>query len=120
MKKTGQFYSILVLALVVVIFSVVNSQNIEVNFIFKKVEMPLVIVIIISLLIGVMISSLVFGMGRLSSKKEIKTLRNELNEMKKTHREVKEVVPLEDMMEEDETTEEEKEEPMSRRTYHQE
>lgn len=43
-----------VLAVIVTLFAVLNVKQVEVNWIFGKTETPLIIVIVVSLLVGIL------------------------------------------------------------------
>jgi len=58
MRKQWNRVLLVVLVLVVVIFSVLNVDPVNINFGFTTVEMPLVLVIIGTLLIGVIIAAI--------------------------------------------------------------
>lgn len=68
MKKQVKFFIAIFLILIVVIFSILNTAPIEINFLFKQVQMPLIILIISTFIIGA-ISSALFTIGSKDSKK---------------------------------------------------
>ncbi|SPC38575.1 LapA family protein [Latilactobacillus fuchuensis] len=78
MKKQGRLITVLGLALIVVIFAVLNVAPVAVNFGFAHVQWPLIIVIIVSLLIGAIITFLAATGSTLSQKKMHKQLTQEL------------------------------------------
>lgn len=78
MKKQWTMVGAIVLLLVVVIFSWMNSQAVTVNFGVTEVTMPLVVVLVITLLIGALIAALFSTTASLKQKKEIKTLQHQL------------------------------------------
>nr|WP_252894951.1 lipopolysaccharide assembly protein LapA domain-containing protein [Liquorilactobacillus satsumensis] len=52
MKNQWRMILALVLALIVIIFALLNTQDVAVNFIFGKFSLPLVLLLVISLLVG--------------------------------------------------------------------
>lgn len=71
MKKQGRLITVLLLALIVVIFAVLNVAPVAINFGFAHVKWPLIIVIIVSLLIGAIITFLAATGSNLSQKKSL-------------------------------------------------
>lgn len=70
MKKQVKFFISIFLILVVIIFSILNTEVVKINFLFKQVHMPLIILIISTFIIGA-ISSALFTIGsKGNSKKE--------------------------------------------------
>lgn len=69
MKKQFKFFISIFLVLVVIIFSILNTETIKINFLFKQVHMPLIILIISTFIIGA-ISSALFTIGSSSDSKE--------------------------------------------------
>ncbi len=56
-KKTNwQMIISLILLGIVLAFALVNTQNVTVNFLFKRQEVPLILVILLSMLLGALIS----------------------------------------------------------------
>jgi lipopolysaccharide assembly protein A len=53
MARTGV---LVVLAVLATLFAVLNLKEVEVNWIFGKSETPLIIVIVVSLLVGILIT----------------------------------------------------------------
>jgi uncharacterized integral membrane protein len=53
MVRTGGF---VLLAVLMTLFAVLNVKDVEVNWIFGKSEMPLIIVIVASLLVGILLT----------------------------------------------------------------
>lgn len=56
MKRQLKLIGAAVLALIVVIFAMVNFQRVTVNFLFGTVRLPLVVVIVGALLVGMIIT----------------------------------------------------------------
>lgn len=53
LARTGAF---VVLAVLITLFAVLNLKDVKVNWIFGKSETPLIIVIVISLLVGILLT----------------------------------------------------------------
>lgn len=53
MVRTG---GLVLLAVLMTLFAVLNVKKVEVNWIFGKSEMPLIIVIVVSLLVGILLT----------------------------------------------------------------
>lgn len=83
------FIIILILAVIIGIFALSNSEPVNIDFIFTEIELSQAIVIFICVLLGALIATL-FGLIRqMSLKKEIKelktkntSLQNEVEELK--------------------------------------
>ena len=78
MKKQWSTVFLIVLALIVVIFSVFNVDPVGINFGFTIVEMPLAVVLIGTLLIGVLMAVLLSTGIILKYKSEQKKLEKQL------------------------------------------
>lgn len=78
MKKQWSTVFLIVLALIVVIFSVINVNPVGINFGFTIVEIPLAIVLIGTLLIGVLMAVLLSTGIILKYKSEQKKLQKSL------------------------------------------
>ncbi len=78
MKKQWTMVGAIVLLLIAVIFSWMNSQAVTVNFGFTKVTMPLVVILVISILIGALIVVLLSTSANWKQKREIKSLKKQL------------------------------------------
>ncbi|MFB1051634.1 lipopolysaccharide assembly LapA domain-containing protein [Paraliobacillus sp. JSM ZJ581] len=80
----GQTYiiSALVFALIVAIFAVINGEAVTVNYLFGTGQVPLILVILISALMGGLITG-GFGLFRLvKSQRKIRVLQKENEELK--------------------------------------
>jgi uncharacterized integral membrane protein len=53
-RETARTGAMVVLAVLVTLFAVLNVKKVEVNWIFGKSETPLIIVIVASLLVGIL------------------------------------------------------------------
>ena len=69
-KNQGKFIVGLLLVIVVVIFSVININEVSVNFGFAVVKIPLVVLILITFCLGVVSAYLVSWKDRRSDKKK--------------------------------------------------
>lgn len=78
MKKQWSTVFLIVLALIVVVFSVFNVDPVGINFGFAIVEMPLAVVLIGTLLIGVLMAVLLSTGIILKHKSEQKKLQKNL------------------------------------------
>ncbi|WP_461218376.1 lipopolysaccharide assembly protein LapA domain-containing protein [Lapidilactobacillus salsurivasis] len=82
MKKQTSFIIGLVLALVVVIFAVLNVAPTVINFGFVKVKLPLIIILILALILGALIALLLSTTGSISHKRQQKQLTQEISSLK--------------------------------------
>lgn len=80
MKKFWKAILSAILMLLVVIFSVINTRNVRVDFGFKEIYTPLIYVLLGSFLLGLLASLLLFITSTLQNRKIIKNLRSELSE----------------------------------------
>lgn len=71
----------LLLALLVVIFAVLNIESVPISFGFAKVSLPLVIIIIGSLVIGALITFLVSSVNHFSQYREHKKLQQKVTKL---------------------------------------
>lgn len=78
MKKQWRFWLGFVVIILVVLFSVLNTEEAEVNFGFIQMKQPLVIVIVGSVFIGALIMFLLFFSSYWKRGRKIKTLEKEL------------------------------------------
>lgn len=62
--KQSRFVIGLIIALIVVIFAVLNVNPVAVNFGFIRVKLPLIILIIVTLLLGAVITMLLANTGK--------------------------------------------------------
>lgn len=53
-RENARAAAMVVLAVIVTLFAVLNVKQVEVNWIFGKTETPLIIVIVVSLLVGIL------------------------------------------------------------------
>ncbi|MFC6347853.1 LapA family protein [Vagococcus carniphilus] len=82
MKKTTKLFFVLILSFIVVLFSVINAQQIEVNFLVTQISLPLVVIIIGAVLIGALIVLIVMMSSIWQKNKMIKQQKQEVYELK--------------------------------------
>jgi len=58
-REQARTAGMVVLAVLITLFAVLNVESVEVNWIIGKGEVPLIIVIVISLLVGIVLTYLV-------------------------------------------------------------
>lgn len=78
MKNTTKMFIILILAFIVVLFSVINAQPIDVNFLVTKVSLPLAVILIAVVLVGALIVFIVMASSIWQKKRQIKELNQSL------------------------------------------
>lgn len=81
MKKQWSIVLLIALILLVVIFSVMNVDPVAINFGFSIIQVPLVLVIIVTLLLGVLIAVILSTTIILQNKSEQKKLNRRLTEI---------------------------------------
>lgn len=81
MRKQWTSVLVIALALIVVIFSVLNVDPVAINFGFRVIEMPLAVVLIGTLLIGVLMAVMLSTTVIVRNKNEQKKLRREMTEL---------------------------------------
>lgn len=82
MKKQTRFILVLVLALVVVVFALLNVAPTIISFGFTKVKLPLIVVLLLTLILGALIALLLSTSSSFSAKKQKKALDQELRALK--------------------------------------
>lgn len=82
-EMKGQTYTILAIVLVIIIavFAVINVAPVEVNYIFTKVDSPLILVILFSVLMGGLITGAVGMLKIYKLQRNIKSLESQNSEM---------------------------------------
>jgi uncharacterized integral membrane protein len=58
-RESARTAGLVILAVLITLFAVLNLESVEVNWIFGKGQVPLIIVIVISLLVGIVLTYLV-------------------------------------------------------------
>lgn len=81
MKNTTKLFLVLILSFVIVLFSVINAQQIEVNLLIKTVSLPLAIVLIGAILVGALIVLIVMGSNIWQKKRLIKQLNTKISDL---------------------------------------
>lgn len=81
MKGQSYIISALVFAVIVAIFAVINVDPVEVNYLFGTGNAPLILVILISVLLGGIITASVGLFRMVQLKREVKQLRKQNKEM---------------------------------------
>ncbi|MBC1473656.1 DUF1049 domain-containing protein [Listeria grandensis] len=84
MKVQWQVIVGIILAIIIAIFAIVNVDSVQVNFLFAKVEWPLILVILGSVLVGGLIFFCMNIVRVNSMKKEIKTLESAKKELERS------------------------------------
>ncbi|WP_079530381.1 LapA family protein [Halobacillus hunanensis] len=76
----GQTYIILALifALVIAVFAVINVDPVQVNYLFGTGEAPLILIIIISVLMGVLVTALAGAVRLFKLQRENRSLKHQL------------------------------------------
>lgn len=72
----------LLFALLVAVFAVMNIQPVVIDFFFDKAEIPLIFVIIVSILVGALFMFILSSMKQMTLKKQLKTLEKENTQLK--------------------------------------
>lgn len=90
MKKQWTTVFLILIALIVVLFAVLNVDPIAINFGFTIIEMPLAVILIVTLLIGVLMAVLLSTGIILNYKSEEKKLRKEIEAVEAQKEEEKE------------------------------
>lgn len=78
----GQTYIILALlfALVIAVFAVINVDPVQVNFLFGSGEAPLILVILLSVLLGGLVTASVGAVRYFRLKRENRSLKHQLDQ----------------------------------------
>ena len=82
MKKNWKIIVGLILALIVIVFAMLNMEVATINFGFVQVKQPLIILIVASTLLGAIIVALFSSATLFNRNREIKSLKKELAQMK--------------------------------------
>ena len=77
MKNQWRIILGLILTLVIVIFAILNNQQVAINFGFTAIQAPLIIVIIGAAFIGAVVIAFVATSSYVKQNKELKALRNQ-------------------------------------------
>lgn len=68
----------LVFAIIIAVFAVFNVDNVPVNYVFGEAEWPLILVILVSALLGFLLSSILAMTRNYQLKRKVKTLQKEV------------------------------------------
>ncbi|MFY9902095.1 MAG: lipopolysaccharide assembly protein LapA domain-containing protein [Trichococcus sp.] len=79
MKNQWRLVAGIILIIIIVLFAVFNVDSVPVNFGFAVVDGPLIIVILVSLLMGALITLLVATGSATKKNKEFKQMRTEID-----------------------------------------
>jgi uncharacterized integral membrane protein len=82
MEMQKSFILILVLAIIIGIFALSNSDVVEIDFVFARVMLSQAIVIFISVLLGAAVATLFGVLREMKLKKQIKEHRNALETLR--------------------------------------
>lgn len=77
MKKQSTMIVSIILLIIFVIFALLNTAQVEVNLLFGKIKMPLVLLILVCMLIGALVIYLFSFSNHLKVSKELKELQNQ-------------------------------------------
>ncbi|WP_339062076.1 LapA family protein [Tepidibacillus marianensis] len=87
----------LIFTFIVVIFSVMNIQPVVIDFYFSQADVPLILVIIFSILIGALLMYILSSMKYLKTTRKMKMLEKEngrlQQELQETKKQMKEETP---------------------------
>ena len=70
----------LVFAVIIAVFAVVNVEEVPVNYVFGEAQWPLILVILVSALLGFLLSGMVAMARNYALKRRVKALQKELTE----------------------------------------
>lgn len=74
----------LVFAVIIAVFAVVNVDEVPVNYVFGESQWPLILVILVSALLGFLLSGIVAMARNYALKRKVKNLQKELAEKEST------------------------------------
>lgn len=81
MRGQGVLISALVFALIIAIFAVINVKPVEVNFLFTKTTLPLILIILASTLLGGLTVWLLGMIRQIRLQRTVKSLEKQVSEM---------------------------------------
>lgn len=82
MKDHGKLITGFILVCIVVIFSVINTRRVVVNFGFTEITSPLIFIILGSAIVGALIVFITWFSNFWKQRKELKRLKSELEDLK--------------------------------------
>ncbi|AUI71099.1 hypothetical protein COSHB9_24120 [Companilactobacillus alimentarius] len=83
--KQSKFVLGLVIVLIVVVFAVLNVNPVTVSFGFTRVKLPLIILIIVSLLLGALVTLLLAGTSKKNDSKLNRHAKKQISNVKVSH-----------------------------------
>lgn len=86
MKGQQRFIIGLVLALILIVFALLNGQDVSVNFFGIQLKWPLIVIIAVSVLIGAVVTWLISTSAVSSAKKQIRELQQRITELTKSNK----------------------------------
>ncbi|KRE32570.1 LapA family protein [Paenibacillus sp. Soil522] len=81
MKGQGVLISALVFALLIAIFAVINVEPVQVNFLFTKATLPLILIILASTLLGGLTVGLLGLIRQIRLQRTVKLLEKQVSEL---------------------------------------
>ncbi|MGG5316351.1 lipopolysaccharide assembly protein LapA domain-containing protein [Enterococcus sp. AZ072] len=87
MKRQWKVILGFVLVLIIVVFAVLNNQEVPVNFGFSKLYSPLILVIIGSAIIGALVIFLTSSATMFQQKRQVKQLQSQIDEFETNNQE---------------------------------
>lgn len=81
MNKQRNFIIALLIAIVLVIFALVNNDPVLINFIVTSVKLPLIVILFICILLGALITYLFATTGNYNNKKALKDLQGKVSQL---------------------------------------
>ncbi|MDE1547902.1 lipopolysaccharide assembly protein LapA domain-containing protein [Jeotgalibaca caeni] len=87
MKNQWRLIAGIIVLFIIIVFAVLNVDDVPVNFGFGEVIAPLIIIIFISLLLGSLLTLLVSTVATGHRNKELKTLRGKVNQQEEQSQE---------------------------------
>lgn len=84
MKKMWKWIVAAIVILLVVIFSVMNTRNVRLDFGFKSLHLPLIYILLGSFILGGLVTMLLWLTSNFEHRHNIKALKKELEELQTT------------------------------------
>lgn len=81
MNKQRNFIIALIIAIILVVFALVNNDPVLINFIVTSVKLPLIVILFICILLGALITYLFATTGNYNSKKDLKALQGKVTQL---------------------------------------
>ncbi|MCD2255235.1 lipopolysaccharide assembly protein LapA domain-containing protein [Agrilactobacillus fermenti] len=83
MKKQRNFILGLIIAVILVVFALINQKQVQISFGFTIVKLPLILILFISILLGALVTYLFATMGNYNMKKQLKHLTTQIDDADK-------------------------------------